>query len=143
MRYPGHAWRVALLAASSLAACTNSRSFAQLEADADAIPVPRGVTFVSESRGVRDGQLFSGKKYEEVIRHYASSLACEELQRSRADTLRAAGRRSTITNYPHFYGAVGSLGITITDRPPNLVVTIGTDNGGCSKPYVWSSNPQH
>jgi len=43
-------------------------------------------------------------------------------------------------NVPHKFGAIGSLGIVITDRPEKLGVTIGTDNGDCARPLVYSFN---
>jgi len=126
-----------------LAACTHPESFAQLRADAEAVPVPPGVTFISEGQSVEDGSGFTTTKYEEVVRRYASPLACDELERTWGDTLRAAHRRFRIANYPHSFGAIGSLGIVITDRPQNLGITIGTDDGHCGTPFVYSFNQPH
>ena len=48
-----------------------------------------------------------------------------------------------IDNVPHKFGTIGSLGIVITDRPENLGVTIGTDDGTCGKPFVYSFDNSH
>jgi len=118
-------------------------SFARLKADAEAVPVPPGVTFISESQSIEDGPGFTTKKSENVSRQYASTLACEELERRWADALQAAHRRFQIANYPHSFGSIGSLGIRTTDRTHPLGITIGTDNGYCSKPFVYSFNLPH
>ena len=132
-----------LLPLAVLAGCGHARTFAQLATDAAAVPVPPGVTFVGEHQGVNDGPGFTTTKSEEVARQYASALPCEQLQRAWADALRGAHRRFRITNYPHSFGAIGSVGITITDRPENLGVTIGTDDGHCANPFVYSFNRPH
>jgi len=118
-------------------------SFAQLWADADAVPAPPGLTFIGKAQSIENGPGFTTKKYESVSRQYASTLSCDELERRWADDLRAAHRRFEIANYPHSSGSIGSQGIRITDRTHPLGITIGTDNGYCSKPFVYSFNRPH
>ena len=120
-----------------------SRTFAELAADASAVPVPTGVTFVREDRSVEDGPGFTTATFKEVSRQYVSEMSCQVLERTWSDLLRRAHRGFRIDNVPHKFGAIGSLGIVITDRPENLGITIGTDNGDCGKPFVYSFNNSH
>ena len=58
---------------------TQSRTFAELAADASAVPVPTGVAFVRESRSVEDGPGFTTATYKEVSRLYVSEMSCQEI----------------------------------------------------------------
>ena len=105
--------------------------------------MPPGVTFVRESQAINDGPGFTTTKSEEVARQYASTLGCAELERAWGNALSGAHRHFRIANYPHSFGATGSLGIIITDRPQVLGITIGTDDGHCEAPFVYSFNQPH
>lgn len=122
---------------------TQTRTFAELAADASAVPVPTGVTFVREVRSVEDGPGFTTASYKEVSRNYVSGLSCQILERTWANVLRRTHREFRVDNVPHKFGAIGSLGIVITDRPENLGITLGTDNGACGQPFVYSFNNPH
>ena len=120
-----------------------SRTFAELAADASAVPVPMGVTFVREVRGVEQGPGFTTATFREVSRQYVSQMSCQVLERTWSAVLRRAHREFRIDNVPHKFGTIGSLGIVITDRPENLGITIGTDDGTCGKPFVYTFNNPH
>jgi len=131
---------------TAMAGCSlfaQSRTFAELAADASAVPVPMGVTFVREGRSVEDGPGFTTATYKEVSRQYVSEMSCQVLEHTWSVVLRRAHREFRIDNVPHKFGSIGSLGIAITDRPENLGITIGTDNGACGKPFVYSFNSPH
>jgi hypothetical protein len=123
--------------------CTAHRTFAELSADAEAVPVPSGVTFVRQQQEMSNGSEFTTTKYEQVIRQYGAKMPCTLLEDNWAQALRAAGRRFKITNYPHKFGAIGSLEIEIQDRPELLGINIGTDDGPCPNPIVYASNFPH
>jgi hypothetical protein len=134
------------LAAIALAGCSvlaQSRTYDELAADASAVPVPIGVTLVRESRSVEDGPGFTTATYKEVTRQYVSEMSCQILEQNWSDLLRRAHRQYRIDNVPHKFGSIGSLGIVITDRPENLGITLGADDGACRKPFVYSfDSPQ-
>lgn len=135
-----------LVSALLLTSCSifaQYRSFAELAADATALPVPKGVRFVSEVRSIEDGPGFTTTKSEQVVRQFATSLSCQALERSWAAALQGANRKFRFDNVAHKFGAIGSLGIVITDRPENLGITIGTDNGDCNRPFIYSFNSPH
>lgn len=118
-------------------------SLERLKADAEAVPVPAGVTFVREGQSVEDGPGFTTMKFEQVVRQYASTLSCGVLERTWADALHSARRRFEFANYPNAFGAIGSLGIRITDRTHPLGITVGSDKGDCGGPFVYSFNRPH
>lgn len=120
-----------------------ARTFAELGADAAAVPVPMGVKYVSEVRSVEDGPGFTTATYNEVSRQYASETSCQALEHAWSVVLRRAHREFRIDNVPHKFGPIGSLGIVITDRPENLGITLGTDDGACGKPFVYSFDNLH
>lgn len=131
------------LGPTAMASCSlfaQSRTFAQLAADASAVPVPMGVTFVREDRSVEDGPGFTTATNKEVSRQYRSETPCHVLENRWSVVLRRAHRDFRVDNVPHKFGPIGSLGIVITDRPENLGITIGTDDGSCGKPFVYSFN---
>jgi len=131
------------LVPTAMAGCSSfaqSRTFAELAADASAVPVPKGVTFVRESRSVEDGPGFTTATYREVSHQYVSAMSCQVVEHNWSVVLRRVHREFRIDNVPHKFGSIGSLGIVITDRPENLGITIGTDNGACGKPFVYSFN---
>ena len=134
-----------LLVSLFLASCSSlaqARTFTELAADAAAVPVPTGVTFVRQVQSTQDGPGFTTTTFREVDRQFVSTRSCQSLERSWAAVLRRAHRTFHYDNVPHKFGAIGSLGIVITDRPENLGVTIGTDNGECSRPFIYAfSNP--
>lgn len=119
---------------------SGARTFSQLAADASAVPLPGSVTFVHHQQSVEDGPGFTTSTFREVADQYKSSVPCAALESSWADALRRAHRQFKIDNVPHKFGAIGSLGIDITDRPENLGITIGTDDGACATPFVYSFN---
>jgi hypothetical protein len=131
------------LTLGAVTGCAVPRSFSELAADAEAVPTPPGVTFVREAQGTNDGPGFTTTKSEEIARQYASALSCAVLEGTWAEVLRAAKRRFRLANHPDSFGATGSLGIEVTDRPEVLGVTIGTDDGRCSHPFVYSFDPPH
>ena len=134
------------LVATAMAGCSvfaQSRTFGELAADASAVPTPMGLTFVRESRSVEDGPGFTTATYKEVTRQYASEMSCQTLEHNWSVVLRRAHREFRIDNIPHKFGSIGSLGIVITDRPENLGITIGTDDGACGEPFVYSFNSPH
>src|ERR1700688_2212821 len=115
------------LVPTAMAGCSlfaQSRTFAELAADASAVPVPMGVTFIREGRSVEDGPGFTTATYKEVSRQYASEISCQVLEHTWSVVLRRAHREFRIDNVPHKFGPIGSLGIVITDRPENLGITI-------------------
>jgi hypothetical protein len=125
------------LAAILVAACNSTRTFAQLVADASAVPVPPGVTFVRQQQSLNDGPGFTTSKFEEVTREYSCNVPCESLKQSWADVLRVAKR-------PFQISSIGSLEIiTITDRPEHLGITIGDGPNHCRSPFVWAFNSPH
>lgn len=131
---------------TAMAGCSlfaQSRTFAELAADAAAVPVPMGVTFVREGRSVEDGPGFTTATYKEVSRQYVSEMSCQVLEHTWSVVLRRAHREFRIDNVPHKFGSIGSLGIVITDRPEDLGIAIGTDHGACGKPFVYSFNSPH
>jgi hypothetical protein len=131
------------LVPTAIAGCSlsaQSRTFAELAVDASAVPVPTGVTFIREGRSVEDGPGFTTARYKEVSRRYVSEMSCQALEHTWSVVLRRAHRDFRIDNVPHKFGSIGSLGIVITDRPENLGITIGTDDGACGKPFVYSFN---
>ena len=117
-----------------------ARTFSELAADAAAVPVPAGVTFVRQVQSTQHGSGFTTATFEEVARQFVTTQSCQNLERSWAAVLRRAYRNFRYDNVPHKFGAFGSLGIVITDRPENLGITIGTDNGDCSKPFIYAFN---
>ena len=123
--------------------CTSPRSFEALAVDAEAVPVPAGVMFVRQVQGINDGPGFTTTKSEQVTRQYRTTLPCQVLENSWVEALRAAGRRYRIAHYPRKFGAVGSLEIEINDRPEPLGITLGTDDGNCANPFVYSFNLPH
>ncbi len=132
-----------LAVVASCGTFAQSRTFAELAADASAVPVPTGVTYVREVRSVEDGPGFTTSTYKEVSRQYESHLSCQVLERTWVVVLQRAHREFRIDNVPHKFGAIGSLGIVITDRPENLGVSIGTGNGDCARPFLYSFNNPH
>jgi hypothetical protein len=129
--------------ATAMAGCSlfaQSRTFAELAADASAVPVPTGVTYVREVRSVEDGPGFTTARYKEVSRQYVSETSCQALEHAWSVVLGRAHRQFRVDNVPHKFGSIGSLGIVITDRPENLGITIGADDGACGKPFVYSFN---
>jgi len=123
-----------------LSGCASRRSYAELSADVEAVPVPGGVTFVRQKQEVFNGAEFTDTKYKQVIRQYRANVPCAFLEDNWAEALRSAGRRFHITNYPHKYGAIGSLEIQIDDRPETVGINLGTDDGYCANPFVYSFN---
>lgn len=119
------------------------RSYAQLASDASSVPVPAGVTFLRETRSVEDGPGFTTATFKEVSFDYVTKLPCQVLEREWADALQRAHRKYKIDNVPHKFGAIGSLAIVILDRPESLGVTLGTDNGYCAQPFIYSFNGPH
>lgn len=141
-------WRIIrlLLSGLVLTSCSSfgqARTFPQLAADASAVPVPKGVTFVREVQSTQHGPGFTTATFEEVDRQLVDAFSCQSLERSWAAVLRRAHRKFRYDNVPHKFGAIGSLGIVITDRPENLGITIGTDSGICSKPLIYAFNNPH
>ncbi len=134
---------LALTVVASCGIFAQSRTFAELSADASAVPVPKGVTFERQVRSVEDGPGFTTSTFKEVSRQYVSELSCQVVERTWTAVLRRAHREFRIDNVPHKFGAIGSLGIVIADKPENLGVTIGTDDGDCARPFVYAfNNPQ-
>lgn len=79
-------------------------------------------------------------RFEQVSREYRSTISCDSLELAWAQALRDAHRPFVIANSPHSFGASGSLEIRITDQSHALGVTIGTDDGHCEIPFVYSFN---
>ena len=132
-----------LLVSLFLTSCSSlaqARTFTELAADAAAVPVPTGVTFVRQVQSTQDGPGFTTTTFREVDRQFVSTRSCQSLERSWAAVLRKAHRRFRYDNVPHEFDAIGSLGIVITDRAENLGITIGTDNGDCNKPFIFAFN---
>ncbi len=102
--------------------------------------MPTGVTYVRDVRSVEDGPGFTTARYKEVTRQNVSELSCQVLEHAWSVVLGRAHRQFRIDNVPHKFGPIGSLGIVITDRPEHLGITIGTDDGACAKPFVYSFN---
>ena len=128
----------------SLTGCGHSyRSFAALASDAADVPVPAGVAFVSAEQHTNDGPGFTTTKSEEATRQFRTALPCADLERAWASALRAEHRRFAFDDHPHAFGSIGSLGIRITDRPEFLGVTLGTDDGHCTRPFVYAFNANH
>lgn len=135
-----------LLVSLFLTSCSSlaqARTFTELAADAAAVSVPTGVTFVRQVQSTQDGPGFTTTTFREVDRQFVSARSCQSLERSWAAVLRRAHRTFRYDNVPHKFGAIGSLGIVITDRPENLGVTIGTDNGECNKPFIYAFDNPH
>jgi hypothetical protein len=118
-------------------------TFATLRADAEAVPVPSGVSFVRDAQSIEHGPGFATGKFEQVVRQFATSLSCDSLEDRWVHALEAAHRRFQLADYPHSYGAHGSLGIRITGQTHALGITLGSDDGHCEKPFVYSFNAPH
>lgn len=134
------------LVATAMAGCSaivQSRTGGDLAADASAVPVPTGVTFVRENRSVEDGPGFTTATYKEVTRQYVSEMSCQVLEHNWSVVLRRAHRGYRIDNVAHKFGPIGSLGIVITDRPENLGITLGADDGACGKPFIYAFDIPH
>ncbi len=134
---------VGSLALTTCGIYSQTRTLHELTADVSAVPVPTGVTFVREVKSMQQGPGFSTTTFGEVVRQFVDTRSCQSLERSWAVVLRRADRKFRYNNVPHTFGAIGSLGIVITDRPENLGITIGTDSGACNKPFVYSFNNPH
>ncbi|GAC1535752.1 MAG: hypothetical protein NVS3B12_18060 [Acidimicrobiales bacterium] len=48
-----------------------------------------------------------------------------------------------LANYPHSFGSIGCLAINITDRPENLAIPLGTDDGHCDKLFGYFFDRPH
>lgn len=115
------------------------RSFAQLAAAAESVPVPAGVTLLDESSTVNDGPGFTTSKAEQVTRRFSTSMTCADLTDAWSTTLRAHHIRYTLQNY------AGEAGIRLTIHngyPEFLGITLGS-LGRCTAPFVWSFNRLH
>ncbi len=135
-----------LLMGFVIAGCSSvshPRTFTELAADAAALPVPTGVMFVRQVQSTQHGPGFTTTTFEEVVRQFASSQSCQSLERSWVAVLRQAHRKLRYDNVPHMFGATGSLGIVLIDRPETLGVTFGTDNGDCNRPFIYAFNSPH
>jgi hypothetical protein len=130
----------------SLAGCGGARSFGELRADAAAIPVPSGVTFVRQSQSVEDGPGFTTANLEEVAREYRNHRPCPSLAQAWSTVLARAHRRFRRWDHPQSAGAGGQFGITVLDRPEHVGATLGAYYLGaraCPRPFVYSFNDPH
>ena len=88
----------ALLFLVLLGACGSVPSFSQLAADAAAVPVPTGVTFVNQTSITNDGPGLTSTKSEEVNRVFQTSIPRQKLLSARPTlTTRRALAAATIT----------------------------------------------
>ena len=133
----------AAVVVAAVAFRSTPRTPAQLLTDARALPVPPRLAFERETSVTNDAGGFSTKHFQEVERTYSSSVSCEALGRSWEQVLRRAGRHFRRDDHPHSFGAIGSLGISVTDRPEHLGITLGTDDGRCAAPFIYALNDPH
>jgi hypothetical protein len=134
---------VAAVAVFAVVFRTPVRTSAQLLADARALPTPTGLVFRREASQTSDAGGFSTQHFQEVERTYANSASCGVLGQAWERVLRAAGRHFKRDDKPHSFGAIGSLGIAVTDRPEHLGITLGTDDGHCANPFIYALNDPH
>ena len=137
---------LAVVAMVFLVGCGGALSFRRLHADAAAVPVPAGVTFVRESRAVNGGAGFTTTKFEEVAREFRNPLACSRLEQAWSTALHRGERTFSRWDYPHMAGGAGQFGLTITDRPEHLGVTLGQWYAGtqrCRSPFIYAYDDPH
>ena len=134
---------VAAIAAAAVLFRSSPRTSAQLLADARSLPTPARVVLERQASVTNDAGGFSTQHFQEVELTYANSDSCDTLRRSWERVLRRARRHFKRDDHPHSFGAIGSLGIAVTDRPEHLGITLGTDDGRCARPFIYALNNPH
>ena len=134
---------VAAVAAAAVLFRSSPRTSAQLLADARSLPTPAGVVLERQASVTNDAGGFSTQHFQEAELTYANIDSCDTLRRSWERVLSRARRHFKRDDHPHSFGAIGSLGIAVTDRPEHLGITLGTDDGRCARPFIYALNNPH
>jgi hypothetical protein len=120
--YVVHALPCALIIILS-AGCASPRSFAELAADAEAVPVPAGVTFVRQSQSVNNGPGFTTAKFEEVSRQYSTKSDTA----GKAGGLMSGAASKAVTLVVPFTQSAGSA--SVLEAPLLIVGLLGANVG--------------